>query len=183
MAEFKDSPTALIGDADCTGSGESLCSEIGVEGYPTIKYGDPNDLQAYEGGRTLEDLRTFAKDNLGPQCGPKNLDLCDDAKKADIAKYSAMSSAALDAFITEGEDNLEKAEADFKAFVGTLDKQMEAVAADEKDALLEKLQAEYTTKSEEKDAKVAEIKASGLGLAKAVKASTGTKDAQDAQEL
>jgi len=179
MAEFKDSPTALVGDADCTGSGESLCKEIGVEGYPTIKHGDPNDLQDYEGGRTLEDLRTFAKDNLGPQCGPKNLDLCDEAKKADIAKYAAMSADELDAFITEGKDNMEKAEADFKAFVATLEEQMEAVSADEKDALLEKLQAEYKTKSDEKDAKVAEIKASGLGLAKAVKASTGTKDAQE----
>jgi len=182
MAEFKDSPTALVGDADCTGSGESLCQEIGVQGYPTIKHGDPNDLQDYEGGRTLEDLRTFAKDNLGPQCGPKNLDLCDDAKKADIAKYSAMSSDELDAFIREGKGNMEKAEADFKAFVGTLDKQMEEVSAEDKDALLEKLRAEFKTKSDETKARGAEIKASGLGLAVAVKTS---KDARtkNAQEL
>lgn len=170
MTEFKDSTTALIADVDCTADGESLCSQIGVEGYPTIKHGDPSDLQDYEGGRTLDDLRKFATENLGPQCGPKYLDLCDDVKKAEIQKYSAMSPGDLDAFIQEAKDKLEQVEADFKAFVATLDTQMEAVSAEEKDALLERLQKEYKEKSDEKDAKAAEVKASGLGLAKAVKA-------------
>merc|ERR1719272_2677293 len=99
MTEFKDSATALIADVDCTADGESLCSDIGVSGYPTIKHGDPSDLQDYEGGRSLDELKTWAKANLGPQCGPKYLELCDDAKKAEIAKYSAMSPTDLDAFI------------------------------------------------------------------------------------
>lgn len=175
MAEFKDSATALIADVDCTADGEALCGDIGVEGYPTIKHGDPADLQDYEGGRTLDDLRTFAKDNLGPQCGPKYLDLCNDVKKAEIQKYAAMSATELDTFIQTGKDKMEQLEADFKAFVGTLDAQMEAVAADEKDALLERLRKDYKEKSDEKDAGVAAVKASGLGLAKAVKAAGGVK--------
>lgn len=178
MAEFKDSATALVGDVDCTGDGESLCQEIGVEGYPTIKHGDPADLQDYEGGRSLSDLQTFARTNLGPQCGPKYLDLCDDAKKAEISKYSAMSAEALETFVQEGKDKMEKLDADFRAFVGTLDKQMEAVSAEEKDALLEKLRAEYKVKSDEKDAAVAVVKASGLGLAKAVQAFQKTSAAK-----
>jgi len=176
MDEFKDSTTALVADVDCTADGESLCQEIGVGGYPTLKWGDPSDLQDYQGGRKYEDLQSFAKNNLGPTCGPTNLALCDDAKKEEIAKYSAMGTEKLDAFIQDGKDKLEKLEADFKEFVGTLDKQMEAVSADEKDALLERLRKEYKEKSDEKDAAVAEVKASGLGLAKAVKASTSTSD-------
>jgi len=174
MAEFKDSSTVLVGDVDCTADGESLCQEVGVQGYPTIKHGDPSDLQDYQGGRSLDALKSFAKSNLGPQCGPKYLDLCDDAKKAEIAKFSAMSPDELDAFIKTKNDALEKLEADFKAFVGTLDKQMEEVSPDEKDALLERLRKEYAQKSQEKDAAVAEVKASGLGLAKAVKAAAST---------
>jgi len=170
MADYKDSKETLVGDVDCTADGESLCQDVGVQGYPTIKHGDPNDLQDYEGGRSLDDLRTFAKNNLGPQCGPKYLDLCDDEKKAEIAKYTSMSSDELDAFIKNGKDALEKLEADFKAFVGTLDKQMEAVSADERDNLLNRLRKEYKEKSDEKDEAVAKVKASGLGLAKAVKA-------------
>lgn len=175
MADYKDSSTTLVADVDCTGDGESLCGDVGVNGYPTIKHGDPSDLQDYEGGRSLDALKSFAKDNLGPQCGPKYLDLCDEAKKADIAKYSAMSSTELDTFIKTGKDKLEKLDADFQAFVGTLDKQMEEVSPDEKDALLERLRAEYKVKSDEKDAQVAEVKSSGLGLAKAVKAHVASK--------
>jgi hypothetical protein len=175
MADYKDSSSTLVADVDCTADGESLCGDVGVNGYPTIKHGDPSDLQDYDGGRSLDDLRSFAKSNLGPQCGPKYLDLCDEAKKAEIAKYSAMSSAELDAFIKTGKDKLEKLNTDFQDFVGTLDKQMKEVSPDEKDALLERLRAEYKVKSDEKDAQIAEVKGSGLGLAKAVQAAASSK--------
>jgi len=177
MAEYADSTTTLVADVDCTADGESLCQEVGVQGYPTIKHGDPSDLEDYEGGRSLDDLRSFAKNSLGPKCGPNYLHLCDDVKKAEIAKYSTMKADELDVFIKTGQEALEKLEQDFQAFVGTLDKQMEAVSPDERDALLSRLRQEYKEKSDEKDAAVAKVKASGLGLAKAVKAAASTKGA------
>ena len=151
MAEFKDSKTALIGDVDCTTGGKSLCDEIGVRGYPTIKWGDPNNLEDYKGGRSFDALKKFAEENLGPTCGPNNLDLCDDESKATIAKYSAMSTAELDAIITEADDKAAQAETDFKT-------------------LVEGLQKEYEEASKKKDEDVAAVKNSGLGFAKAVKA-------------
>ena len=51
MAEYTDSSTILVGDVDCTADGKSKCEDVGVQGYPTIKYGSPDDLQDYEGGR------------------------------------------------------------------------------------------------------------------------------------
>jgi len=175
MAEYKDSTEALVGDVDCTSSGESLCQQIGVQGYPSIKFGDPNDLQDYEGGRSMEDLKTFAAANLGPQCGPKYLDLCDDAKKAEIAKFTAMSASELDAFIQDGKASLEKIEADFKTFVGTLDAQVEK-AGDKKEEIMERLREEYGAESKKKDEAVEKVKSSGLGLAKSVKAFTASKE-------
>merc|ERR1712228_1079539 len=71
------------------------CTDAGVRGYPAIKYGDPNNLEDYKGGRSLKDLQSFAKENLGPTCGPANLDLCDDEKKAQINKFMAMSASDL----------------------------------------------------------------------------------------
>merc|ERR1712232_217428 len=66
------------------------------EGFPTIKYGDPDDLKKYEGGRSYEDLKSFADANLGPQCGPgEDLHLCSDKVKAKIEKYLAMSKEEL----------------------------------------------------------------------------------------
>jgi len=150
-AEFKDSKTALIADVDCTAGGKDLCSEIGVRGYPTIKYGDPSNLEDYKGGRDFDALKKFAEENLGPTCGPANLDLCDADKKAQIEKFSAMSAADLQAAVDEKVKAQEKLEADFKTFV-------------------EGLQKSYTEASEKKDKDVEAIKSSGLGLMKAVAA-------------
>ena len=124
MEEYKDSKTILIADVDCTASGKELCNEVGVRGYPTIKFGDPNNLEDYKGGRTLKDLKKHAEENLGPSCGPDNLDLCDDEKKAAIEKFAAMSVADLDTFIDESTKKMETAEADFKKFVEGLQKQI-----------------------------------------------------------
>jgi len=96
MEEYKDSTTALIADVDCTAEGKELCSTHGVQGYPTIKYGDPSDMQDYNGGRSFDDLKKFADENLGPQCGPKNLDLCSADVKAKLEKFMTMSAGKLE---------------------------------------------------------------------------------------
>merc|ERR1712124_221314 len=140
-----------VADVDCTAGGQSLCNEVGVRGYPTIKYGDPNNLEDYKGGRDFDALKKFATENLGPTCGPANLDLCDDAKKADIEKFSKMSASDLQAAIKEKTDAMEKLETDFKEFV-------------------EGLQKQYTEANEKKDKDIAALKDSGLGLMKAVAA-------------
>jgi len=151
MAEFKDSKTALVEDVDCTAAGKDLCSDVGVRGYPTIKHGDPNNLEDYKGGRDFDALKKFAEENLGPTCGPANLDLCDDEKKALIEKFSKMSDSDLVSAIKEKTDGAEKLEADFKEWV-------------------EGLQKQYSDASEKKEKDVEEIKNSGLGLMKAVMA-------------
>jgi len=150
MAEFKSSDDRLIADVDCTTGGKSLCEQVGVRGYPTIKYGDPNDLQDYKGGRTFAELKKFAE-GLGPQCGPANLDLCDDAKKKQIAEFQAMSASEREKTIAEKEKAITKLESDFKTFV-------------------DGLQKSYTAANEKKDKDVEELKNSGLGILKAVHA-------------
>jgi len=151
MKEFKDHKEVLVADVDCTTGGKSLCESVGVRGYPTIKYGDPNNLEDYKGGRSLSELQKFAKENLGPTCGPSNLDLCDADKKAHIEKFMAMSESELDAAIKEKDQESAKVKTDFEAFVKGLQSQYE----------------EAQKKNEE--AKTA-IKESGLGLMKSVKA-------------
>merc|ERR1711975_182089 len=95
--------------------------------------------------------KKFAEANLGPTCGPANLDLCGDAKKADIEKFSKMSASELEAAIKEKTEAMEKLEKDFKEFV-------------------EGLQKQYSDASEKKEKDVEAIKNSGLGLMKAVAA-------------
>jgi len=150
MAEFKDSKTVLVADVDCTAAGKPLCDQAGVKGYPTIKYGDPASMEDYKGGRDEKALKEFAK-GLKPSCSPSNIDLCDDEKKAEIERLQAMPEAALDALVQEKEKILEESEALFKSEV-------------------EKLQAAYEKLTKEKEATAAQVKESGLGLIKAVKA-------------
>merc|ERR1719394_168190 len=142
MAEFEGKEGVLIADVDCTTSGKLLCEKVGVQGYPTIKYGDPNNLEDYEGGRDLAALKAFAKENLGPTCGPANIDLCDDDKKKQVDAFMAMSASELDAAIQEKEDAMEAAETELED-------------------LLTSLQSQYEVAQKKKDATKAEIKEAG----------------------
>jgi len=150
-AEYADSKTAGVFDVDCTAAGKPLCDSNGVRGFPTIKWGDPNALEKYEGGRDFDSLQTFASENLKPVCSPANIELCDDDKKAEIEKFQAMSSDDLKAAIKEKEGEQDDAEKTFKKSVEALQKKYESLQKDKEDA-------------------IKAVKASGLGLMKAVKA-------------
>merc|ERR1719436_1430165 len=152
MQAYEGSAHALVGDVDCTAAGKPLCEEVGVEGFPTIKYGDPSALEDYDGGRSFEELEKFAKENLVPVCSPTNLDLCSEEKKAEISKIQQMSPDELKAAIDKKEAEMKNASATF-------------------DAEVEKLQKRYEELEKSKSAAIANVKASGLGAMKAVMAS------------
>jgi len=156
MTEYKDNKDVLIGDCDCTADGKSLCEEVGVQGYPTIKYGDPSALEDYQGGRDFDSLKKHAETKLKPSCSPTNLHLCDDAKKAEIEKLQAMSAADLEKEISGKEAEISEAEKTFKSEV-------------------EKLQAAYKKLQQTKEDTIKNVKDSGLGLMKAVKAANKKK--------
>jgi len=149
MEDFAGSPTALVADVDCTAEGKDLCEKNDVKGYPTIKWGSPDNLENFEGERSYDKLKEFADENLGPSCGPSNIDLCDAEKKALIEKFQKMSDGKLDAKIRKAEANTEKAQTDF-------------------DAGLKQLQADHEALQKTKEDSVKKVKESGLGLMKAV---------------
>eukprot|EP00747_Dinoflagellata_sp_TGD_P144846 gnl/TRDRNA2_/TRDRNA2_176538_c0_seq23.p1 gnl/TRDRNA2_/TRDRNA2_176538_c0~~gnl/TRDRNA2_/TRDRNA2_176538_c0_seq23.p1 ORF type:complete len:168 (+),score=74.75 gnl/TRDRNA2_/TRDRNA2_176538_c0_seq23:202-705(+) len=152
MAKWADKPGILVADVDCTAEGKQTCENQSVQGFPSIKWGDPSALEDYEGGRSFDDLNKFAEENLKPMCSPTNIDLCDDEKKKQIQELQAMDTAELDKQIKEKTEAMEKAEKDFEEEV-------------------EKLQKKYEELEASKTEKVKEIKASGLSLMKAVQAS------------
>jgi len=127
--EYENSDTIVIVDVDCTADkSKELCSKYGVRGYPTIKYftGSTDPLgDKYEGGRTLDDLKKFASENLGPSCSPDNLDLCSDDQKAEIEKFMQMSDDDLAALETEKSGAIDDAEKTFKSEVEQLQKTYE----------------------------------------------------------
>lgn len=152
MDAFKDSSTQLVADVDCTSDGgKPLCDENGVRGYPTLKWGDPSSLEDYQGAREFDALKKFAEENLKPVCSPKNIDLCDDDKKAEIKKFQEMKADDLKAAIKEKEEKISKLETEFQDFV-------------------QGLQKKYQEASTKKDEDIDAVKKSGLALMKAVQA-------------
>jgi len=143
MTEFKDSKTGLVADVDCTKE-EELCGQQKVEGYPTIKWGKIGELKDYEGERELSGLQKFAKNNLGPVCGPKSLSECDETQKKQIEEFMKLDDAALKAKMVEKEKAVEALEKAFEKEVAALE-------------------AAHQLKEDAKNAKVKAISAQGLG--------------------
>jgi len=159
--EWAGKPNALIAEVDCTTeAGRQLCDDNDVQGFPTLKYGDPAALEDYQGGRDYESLSAFAQENLKPMCSPTNIDLCDDEKKAKIQELQKLSAEDLSNVIKEQEAKIDQANQKFEAE-------------------LELLQRKYEEISVEKDSTIAAIKSSGLNLMKAVQASAKASKGSD----
>merc|ERR1712216_843117 len=105
-----------------TAGGKALCDQVGVRGYPTIKHGDPNNLEDYKGGRDFAALEKFAK-GLKPVCSPAKMDLCEPEMKEKILELQKLSATDLDTQIKEKEAEIEKAEKTFTDEVDKLQKQ------------------------------------------------------------
>jgi len=168
MKEYKGKEGALVADVDCTADGKSLCDREGVKGFPTIKWGDPKNLEDYQGGRDFKDLKKFADENLKPICGPENMDVCDEEQKKELEELLAMSEEDLQAKVDEGEKKIKDAEETFQT-------------------KLEELQNTYQEIMKTKDDTIAEVKSSGLGMYKSVaafkKKSAGDADDKEKEEL
>jgi hypothetical protein len=164
MGVYADSTSAVVADVDCTAEGKSLCEEKGVKGYPSVKYGDPSDLQDYQGGRDADSLKKFAEENLKPMCSPNNIELCDDEKKAEITKYQTMPDVDLATAIETEEKKLADAEETFKEEV-------------------QGLQKKYEELTKAKEATMDAVKNSGLGLMKSVRAAAEKAATTGGEEL
>ena len=149
MDEYADDANKLVADVDCTSEGKPLCDSNDVKGFPTLKYGDPSDLEDYKGGRDFDALKKHVDTKLVASCSPANINLCDDEKKAEIARLQALPAEELQSLVDAKSADIESAEADFKKGV-------------------EGLQKRYEELQKEKEEKLEAIKDSGLGLMKAV---------------
>eukprot|EP00746_Dinoflagellata_sp_MGD_P004159 gnl/MRDRNA2_/MRDRNA2_108039_c0_seq1.p1 gnl/MRDRNA2_/MRDRNA2_108039_c0~~gnl/MRDRNA2_/MRDRNA2_108039_c0_seq1.p1 ORF type:complete len:209 (+),score=73.93 gnl/MRDRNA2_/MRDRNA2_108039_c0_seq1:241-867(+) len=148
MKEYESSQQAIIADVDCTTvKGKQLCVDKDVKAYPTMKWGSPNALVKYDGGRDFDELQQFALLNLKGICGPASLALCSDAEKVQIQELLEIPAEELAKRIAKGEKLIEEAEELFE--------QKE-----------EALQKEYEQLEKVRDATIKEIMDSGLALAR-----------------
>jgi protein disulfide-isomerase A6 len=93
--EYSSSSSVIIGDVDCTADDtKEICDAIGVKGYPTVKYftsETPETGEAYNGGRSINDLKTFVEETLSKRCDIADTLTCSDQEVAYIEKMRAKS--------------------------------------------------------------------------------------------
>jgi protein disulfide-isomerase-like protein len=119
-----DKPGILIAEVDCTSEeADDLCESNGVEGFPTLKYGDPEFLENYDGPRELDALYEFATTQIVPGCSPKNIDLCDADQKAMLEKLFAMSIEELEKAISDFDTMKADMEGAFDASTDSLEQE------------------------------------------------------------
>jgi len=142
-SEYENSKTVIIADVDCTAAGKSLCERFGVRGYPTIKYFNPPDEEGedYKGGRSLDDLKKFAANELGPGCSVDALENCSDAQKKELEQYTAMADGERAEMLASLKTALQDAEGKHEALL----KELQATYKESMDSL-EKLKDESAPK-------------------------------------
>jgi hypothetical protein len=161
MKQYEGHADVLVAESDCTAAGKTLCEDMQVQGYPTLKFGDPAALTDYQGARDLDGLKKFAASELRPACSLSRIELCDAEKRAQLEMLQAMPAADLNAEIEKIEREIAAVEAQFKAEV-------------------ERLQADYKKLQDDKSAAVLDIKLSDLAIMKAIQAANAQKSTPSA---
>lgn len=158
--DWADHDIGLVAEVDCTDEeAEVLCME--VQGFPTLKYGDPEDLEDYDGARDYEELSAFAKETLGSAvCSMKNIDACSDEKKAQIEKFKAMPAEELAKIIDVEEQKIITSESNLEAEIM-------------------KLQAVYEELIEAHTDLIKQVNEDGLKMMQAVERLTGSADVKE----
>ena len=129
--EYANSNTALVAEVDCSSEkGKEFCVAHEIEGFPQIRWGDPDNLKDYNGGRSYEDLSKFGKENLRPTCSLNDMDLCDDEQMELIETYKDMTIGQLQIEIERYGEAMVDAETSFKRKISLLQGKYERFAED-----------------------------------------------------
>lgn len=134
MTEYESSETILVADVDCMGDGKDLCDKVGVNGFPTIKHGDPANLEDYKGGRDDAALKKFAA-GLKSSCNVVSLEKCDPEQVTAIKAYQDNTEEELQEMVDSEEKERTGAEELFKTEVQKLKQKYVALIADKESSL------------------------------------------------
>lgn len=139
--DFDGHAVALVASVDCTNpENQATCQSAGVQGYPTVVWGDFSAPESYEGGRDYASLKAFADEHVTkPVCSIYNQDPCTDEQKATIETVGKLSDDELLAIAKKVSETEKAAEKEF-------------------DAILENLQKTFEDESQKSEAKIKAVK-------------------------
>lgn len=129
--EFEDHDSAIVAKVDCTSEGgKPLCNELGIKGFPTLKYGDSvKGLKDYEGETDYDSLLKFARWMVEPKlrCGPRNQHACDDHEIIALQRYVSHPMDHLDRLLEEAKEKRHTIQMEFEKAKEELQTNHEAV--------------------------------------------------------
>ena len=132
---MNDSNFNGLKSVDCTADeSEELCEANGIEGFPTLMYGDPDFLETYEGSREFDELYVFATSHLKATCSPKNIDMCNGEEKAQLEELMKMPIEELEADVKSIDDAGDQMETDFDESTDGLEDEYMAMLEENKKA-------------------------------------------------
>ncbi len=110
-AAHEGDSSKLIAEVDCTDpKSEALCQENGVQGFPSLKYGDPSSLADYQGGRDFQSMHGFVLSDVKVSCSPFNVDLCSDEEKKMIGDVMELDDEEIAKKVEEAESLMKEAD-------------------------------------------------------------------------
>jgi hypothetical protein len=147
--EFKDSPNVAIYDVDCTAKGEKLCSKVGVDGYPTIKYylADSPKGKDYQGGRDAKALKKFVETTFKAGCDVKTKESCNENQIKMIDSLAGKSADDIQKYADDLTDKFNKKRDERLKYIEEGKKKIKAMKAEEEELQISKSLAEKIAKA------------------------------------
>ena len=137
--DLADNPVAVV-EVDCT-KDVDLCKTYGITGYPTVKHGKAPVLEAYEGGRSLEEMTSFVESMLCTYRTPADCSPEQQALIETIGQYTQAEAAEKLAALDE---QLASAKKVFETSVSELQEAYNQLTATKKSAEVGVKAAGYT---------------------------------------
>ena len=110
MEKHADSKALFVAKVDCTAEGKSLCTKVGVRGFPTIMHGRVGDLEKYSGGRGVESLTKFAE-SITPLCTLSNRGACNEEENVLLDELLKLDASSVQKEIDAANERIKTAEA------------------------------------------------------------------------
>jgi ElaB/YqjD/DUF883 family membrane-anchored ribosome-binding protein len=135
--DFKDHEHTIVGEVDCTSdTGKLLCEEYEVQSFPSLIYGDPMNVDTYDGDKDYDSMSAFAQEKLSkPICSVANQDHCTKEEIKVIQSLKEMSKEDLEDVMTTVEDQVKAAEDDFDEQVTKIQEAYDALVKEFNDKL------------------------------------------------
>lgn len=127
--DLADNPVT-IAEVDCT-KDVDLCKTYGITGYPTVKHGKAPVLEAYEGGRSLEEMTSFVESMLCTYHAPAD---CSPEQQALIEKIGQYTQAEAAEKLAALDEQLAGAKKVFETSVSELQEAYQQLTVTKKSA-------------------------------------------------